>query len=104
MSKFDEFTVARKILYLPEIATTAVIKSSYRIMPAGWHPDKCEDNKEKCAEMTRKILSAYQTIIYYCVHDQYSFSEDAVKKHQSPEDWRFERFDEDPLRGKSSKS
>jgi hypothetical protein len=54
--------------------------------------------------MTRKIISAYQMIMDYCVHYQYSFSEDTVKKYQSPEDWWFERFGEDPLWGKSSKS
>jgi DnaJ-class molecular chaperone len=104
MSKFDEITLARKILDLPEIATMAVIKSSYRKMLARWHPDKGEENKEKCAEMTRKIISAYQTIMDYCVHYQYSFSEDTVKNQQSPEDWWFERFGENPLWGKSSKS
>jgi hypothetical protein len=29
--------------------------------------------------MTRKIISAYETIMDYCAHYQYSFSEDTVK-------------------------
>jgi DnaJ-class molecular chaperone len=99
MSKFDEISEARKTLDLPENATMDSIKSSYRRMLAKWHPDKCEENKEKCAEITRKIISAYQTIMDYCIHYQYSFSEDTVKRHQSPEEWWFERFGGDPLWG-----
>lgn len=99
MNKFDEISAARKILDLPERATMGTIKSSYRKMLAKWHPDKCKEDKENCAEMTRKIISAYETIMDYCVHYQYSFSEDTVKKHQSPEEWWFERFGDDPLWG-----
>jgi DnaJ-class molecular chaperone len=33
-------------------------KSRYRKMLEKWHPDKCEEDKENCAEMTRKIISA----------------------------------------------
>lgn len=99
MSKFDEISEARKTLDLPENATMDSIKSRYRRMLAKWHPDKCEENKEKCAEITRKIISAHQTIMDYCIHYQYSFSEDTVKRHQSPEEWWFERFGGDPLWG-----
>jgi len=99
MSKFDEISAARKILDLPERVTMDSIKSSFRRMLAKWHPDKCEEDKENCAEMTRKIISADETIMDDCVHYQYSFSENTVKKHQSPEEWWFERSGDDPLWG-----
>ena len=101
MSKYEEISAARKILQLPETATLAVIKSSYRRLLAMWHPDKCKENQDVCAEMTRQIIAAYETIMDYCLQYQYSFSEDTVKKHRSPEDWWFERFGEDPLWGKA---
>jgi DnaJ-class molecular chaperone len=70
MSKFDEIFAARKALELPERATMVSIRSSYRGLLAKWHPDKCEENKDLCAEMTRKIISAYQTIMEYCLQYQ----------------------------------
>jgi DnaJ-class molecular chaperone len=97
MNKYQEITAARKVLELPETATLASIKSTYKRMLARWHPDKCEKKKDERAEMTRKIISAYKTILDYCLHYQYSFSEETVKRHQSPEEWWFERFGGDPL-------
>ncbi|MFO7559142.1 MAG: J domain-containing protein [Desulfobacterales bacterium] len=97
--KYQEITDAKIILDLPETATMASIKSSYRRMLARWHLDKCEENKDECTEMTRKIISAYRTIMDYCHQYQYSFSEDTVKRHRSPEEWWFERFGDDPLWG-----
>ena len=100
MRKLDEIPAARKTLELPETATIASIKSNYRRMLARWHPDQCEENPEVCAEMTRKIISAHETIMDYIHHYQYDFSEETVKRHLSPEDWWFERFGKDPLWGK----
>lgn len=99
MSKFKEIKAARKILDLPERATMDLIKSSYRRMLARWHPDKCQEDKEKCTEMTRRIISAYETIMEYCAHYEYSFSEDTVKRHRTAEEWWFDRFGNDPLWG-----
>lgn len=99
MNKYREITAARKILDLPERATMDSIKSGYRRMLAKWHPDKCEENKERCTEITRQIILAYQTIMDYCIHYQYSFSEDTVKRHLSPEEWWFERLGDAPLWG-----
>jgi len=103
MSQFHEIAAARKILNLPERADMAEIKSNYRRLLAEWHPDTCKENSQTCAEMTRKIIAAYQTIRTYCIHYQYSFSERAVKRHQTPEEWWFERFG-DPLWGKAKPS
>lgn len=91
------------------IAHMASIKSNYRRLLARWHPGICEEHKHACVEMTRRILFAYQTIMEYCLQYQYSFSEDTVKRHLSPEEWWFDRFGDDPVWGngidkKSSKS
>ena len=99
MNKFEKISEARNILEVPEEATMISIKSSYRRMLTKWHPDTCLENKDECNEMTRKIISAYQTIQDYCSHYQYSFSEDTVRKHRSPEEWWFDRFGVDPLWG-----
>lgn len=99
MNPYDEILTARKLLELPEAATMAAIKSNYRRLLARWHPDKCEENKDECEEMTRRIISAYQTIMVYCHRYEYCFSEDTVKKHQTHEQWWFERFGSDPLWG-----
>jgi hypothetical protein len=53
--------------------------------------------------MTRKIISAYKMIMDYCQHYQYSFSEEAVRRHLSPEDRWFEQFGNDPLWGNGMK-
>ena len=92
MKKYEKISAARKILELPETATMESIKTSYRRLLARWHPDTCKENKYVCAEMTRNIISAYQTIMEYCLQYQYSFSEHTVRRHWSPEEWWFERF------------
>ncbi|MFW6323886.1 MAG: J domain-containing protein [Desulfovibrionales bacterium] len=100
MSLYEEITAARKILDLPETATKETVKSNYRRLLARWHPDTCKGDKEKCEEMTRRIIAAYRTIQEYIRTYEYSFSEDTVKRHRPPEDWWFERFGEDPVWGK----
>lgn len=99
MNTFEKIARAREILELPESATLETIKSNYRRLLATWHPDRCRGHHDECAEMTRKIIEAYQAIMEYCATYQYSFSEDAVKQNQSPEDWWFERFENDPFWG-----
>lgn len=96
-NKYQEITEARKTLDLPEKATLETIKSNYRRLLSKWHPDKCRENPEFCKEMTQKIVSAYKIIIDYCNNYEYSFSEDTVKRHRSPEQWWLETFGNDPL-------
>ena len=96
MNKYKQISEARKILEIPETATMALVKSNYRMLLTRWHPDKCDENQEVCAEMTRKIISAYKTIMDYCREYQYSFSKEQVKKHLSPEEWWMERFGQGP--------
>ena len=102
MSKFQKITTARKILELPEKATAADIKANYRRLLAAWHPDKNAANQETCTEMTRKIIAAHKTITEYCQQYQYSFSQETVKRHRSPEEWLFEQFVEPPLAGEET--
>ena len=104
MDKYKEITMARKLLELPETASMKEIKANYRRLLAEWHPDKCIDEKEKYTEKTREIIAAYRIILDYCNCYQYSFSEETVKRHLSPEQWWSDRFGDDPLWGKGNKS
>lgn len=103
MTRFEDITEARKILELPETATMDSIVASYRRLLAKWHPDICSENQEKYHEMTRRIIWAHQIIVDYCRNYKYSFSEEEVKRHLSPEDWWMKRFGDDPLWGSGKK-
>ena len=85
MNKYQEITIARKLLELSETASMAEIKANYRRLLTEWHPDTCVDKKEKCTKQTREIIAAYKIILDYCTYYQYSFSEETVKRHLSPE-------------------
>ena len=101
MNRYQEITEARNLLELPETATMKSIKKSCRRLLLEWHPDKCTENQELCIEMTRKLITAHQTIMDYSKHYQYSFSQEAVGRHLSPEEWWFERFGDAPLWAKN---
>jgi len=97
VNKYQEITKARKLLELPEHATMEEIKANYRELLGRWHPDKCNDDTERCKEMTRKIIAAYEIIIEYCSHYTYSFTREELAKYLSGQDWWMERFGDDPL-------
>jgi DnaJ-class molecular chaperone len=99
MDKFQKITEARKLLELPERATMKEIKFNYRSLLAQWHPDRCRENKERCNEMTRKIIAAYKTIITYCDQYKYSFSKEEIRNYLPADEWWFEHFGDDPLWG-----
>jgi len=99
MSAFEKISRAREVLELPESASMDTIKANYRRLLAAWHPDRCEGEPDRCAEMTREIIESYRTIIDYCSAYQYAFTEDVVGRNQSPEEWWYERFENDPLWG-----
>lgn len=103
IDSYKKITAARLILDLPETATEEMIKKNYRRLLAQWHPDKCPEQEEVSNEMTRKIIAAYATLMEYCQQYQYSFSKNSVKRHQSSEEWWFERFGIDPLWGDGRK-
>jgi DnaJ-class molecular chaperone len=104
MMKYQDIFEAKELLNLPEQASMKEIKSNYKKLIRRWHPDKCNDDSEKCDEMTKKIIDAYKTITLYCNQYKYSFVKEEVDKYLSGEDWWFERFGNDPLWGKSKKS
>ena len=100
MNKYQEITEARKLLELPERATMQQIKATYRTLLAKWHPDKCNEDKEKCNEMTQKIVAAYKVIMSYCEQYKYSFSEDEIKNYLPQDEWWLQHFGDDPVWGK----
>lgn len=100
MTKYDEITEARKTLELPERASLQDIRENYRILLNKWHPDKCKEGRENCAEMTRRIITAYKSIIAYCHQHEFTFTEEEIKKTCSVEEWWFERFGNSPWWGK----
>jgi len=100
LKKYQEITEARTILGLTETASLKTVKSAYRAMLAKWHPDRCRDNPETCADMTRKIVGAYKTITEYCANYRFSFSEVSVGENLTPEELWQERFGDDPLWGR----
>lgn len=97
MTKFQELDTARKVLELDKSADMASIKSNYRRLLSEWHPDRNIHKREECHKKTQEIVGAYQTITQYCQEYRYSFTEDAVRRHLSPEQWWAERFGVDPL-------
>jgi DnaJ-class molecular chaperone len=101
---YKEIIRSKNLLNLPEPASMEEIKSNYRELIRQWHPDKCRESVEKCAEMTRKIIDAYDTIIAYCNQYRYSFSKEEINRYLSDEEWWFERFGNDPIWGKGEES
>lgn len=97
MGLFDDIKAARMLLDLPERATMADIKSQYRILIQKWHPDRCEDDKDTCKEMTARIIAAYRLISDYCKNYEFSFSKEEVSNYFSAEEWWLERFGRNPL-------
>jgi len=103
MTKYRDILEARKTLNLPERASMQQIKSNYRKLMSQWHPDKCKENGDECQEMSRRITAAYEVIVVYCEHYEYSFAKEEVKRYISPEDWWSEKFGTDPLWGNIKK-
>ncbi|MGD8758278.1 MAG: J domain-containing protein [Deltaproteobacteria bacterium] len=97
MKKYEEVAEARRLLELPERATMEEIQMKYRSLIKKWHPDTCDETKEKCTEMTAKIVAAYKIIMDYCKHYRFSFSKREVRQYLSEEEWWLERFGSDPV-------
>ncbi len=96
---YQNLTEAREVLGIPEKATLKTIKAQYRTLLKQWHPDTCPDEKEKCHEMTRKLVAAYMEIMTYCEQYKISFAREDMGDYLSPEEWWYERFGNDPLWG-----
>jgi DnaJ-class molecular chaperone len=100
MIRYQDIVEAKELLNLPERATMEEIKSAYRKLISHWHPDKCNENPEKCDEMTKRIIAAYNTI--YCDQYKYSFTKEDIMNLFSDKDWWFKRFGNDPIWGKNN--
>ncbi|MCF6290347.1 MAG: DnaJ domain-containing protein [Desulfobacterales bacterium] len=97
---YAEITRARKLLELPEQATLDEIRTSYRKLIRKWHPDQCQEERQRCLEVSARLNDAYALIIAYCAGYRFSFTEEAVNKHLSDEEWWLNRFGNDPLWGR----
>ncbi|MBW1841001.1 MAG: J domain-containing protein [Deltaproteobacteria bacterium] len=103
MDTYQKINEARTLLELPEKATMEEIKSNYRDLIQKWHPDRCKKSKEKCTEMTTRIIAAYEVICDYCRHYRFSFSQKEVKNYLSDEEWWLDRFGQSSLWGEGEK-
>lgn len=93
---YEKITRAREFLELPERATRKEIKGNYRRLIRKWHPDRCNDDPEKCEKMTRAVIEAYRVITDYCDHYRYSFEEEEVNNYLSGEESWMARFGDYP--------
>lgn len=96
-TRFDIITDARKSLELPESATSAQIKESYRRLIKKWHPDRHPANREQAEKEIRKIIQAFETISQYCDAYLYSFAREEVEKYLSDRERWFRQFGTDPI-------
>ncbi len=72
---------ARKVLGLPEIATSAQVKSAYHRLVMKYHPDTCADrDKALCTKKMAEINDAYKLITGYIQNYKYMFTEKAYKE------------------------
>jgi DnaJ-class molecular chaperone len=95
MNSYEEMNKARLLLGLPERAEMAEIRANYKKLMGQWHPDKCGEDTQKCEEMSKKIITAYEIILAYCKEYQFSFSKEEVMKHATEEEIWLERFGKD---------
>ncbi|MBE1425942.1 curved DNA-binding protein CbpA [Desulfomicrobium macestii] len=103
MATYKELIAAKAVLELPDRASLGEIRTSYISLLKRWHPDTCTEGKEKCSEMTQRIVSAYRTVCAYCEAYEYSFDDQELRRHLSNEEWWLEKFGEDPLWSKNHK-
>ena len=99
MTKYQELRAARILLELDETADLKSIKTNCHRLLAQWHPDKCTRGLQVCHKKTKQIIAAYNMLTDYCQTYRYSFTETAVKRHLTAEQWWSERFGVDPLWG-----
>jgi len=90
---------AREVLRLPEQASLAEIKRSYRRLSKQHHPDAAASGPEGASEQMYLITAAYELLMRYC--NEYRFpltregAEEAGLDIYDPEDWWQVRFGQD---------
>lgn len=94
---FQRISEARQTLGLGEEATLPEINGRIKTLLKQWHPDCCGEERERCTEMTRRILESAELIRSYCTHYRFSFRIEEVEKYLSPEEWWHKRFGTEPI-------
>lgn len=102
MNTFERITRARALLGVPERATVKEIRASYRKLIRKWHPDRCQEEREKCQEMSARLNEAYKVLTAYCNSYRFDFAEEEVKKNLPDDEWWLDRFGNDPVWGRGS--
>ncbi|OHD59399.1 MAG: hypothetical protein A2096_06085 [Spirochaetes bacterium GWF1_41_5] len=64
-----------KILEIDSPVTIKEINSNYKNLLKKRHPDLCNENINKCNEMTRKITDVYKIILFFFSSYKYFFIE-----------------------------
>jgi len=84
---YEEVQKARKLLGLGECATLSEIKEAFRKMAKKYHPDKCQENREECEEMMRKLTEAKNIIFTFLAGYRYCFTQKPAEE-QDWEEWK----------------
>jgi len=93
MTSLETLIKAKTLLGLSDKASLFEIKQKYRNLMHKWHPDKNPDDLKSAEQMSVQINSAYETILEYCKHYEYSFREEDIRdKTASPHEWWESRF------------
>jgi DnaJ-class molecular chaperone len=101
---YKDIISAKETLNLPDQASMDEIKASYRRLINQWHPDKCQEDKKICEEMTRNLIAAYDMIVLYCNRYKYSFTQEDIQNNLFDENWWVDRFGDDPIWGNVNNS
>ncbi|MCK4590171.1 MAG: J domain-containing protein [Candidatus Latescibacteria bacterium] len=89
----EEIQWARKLLGLGRCATLSGIKTAFYNQAKKYHPDKCNQDKQKCEEKMRELNRAYETILLFLANYRYCF--DAKPAQEEEWDQWKRRFYED---------
>lgn len=89
---------AAKTLALGRYASLNELKEAYRKLSKTWHPDNCAEDSELCAEMTRKIQSAYDLLKRHIESYKTPMFLEKGKSTSAKQFWH-KHFGEDPLWG-----
>ncbi len=97
---FAQIDAARKLLGLGEQATLTEIKKAYRQLCKKWHPDKnVAENDAPQQQVMQEINKAYEVLITFCRHYNYSFKKEDILTQDPYQQW-WERFvKNDPIWG-----
>jgi hypothetical protein len=84
---------ARNLLGLGQCATLSEIKTAFYNRAKKYHPDKCNQDKQKCEERMKELNRAYETILLFLANYRYCFDAKPVQEEEWDQ-WK-RRFYED---------